>query len=250
MRPLIAGNWKMNMQKDAGIALARDIDAYAQSVSNVDVVLCPPMSLLGLVGALPTTAACIGAQDIAAAPADHGAYTGDVSGAMIRDLGATYTIVGHSERRAMHHETDEVVAKKVTNAYAADLKVILCVGETLTQRESGSAEAIVTAQIAADLSADSTSNNTVIAYEPIWAIGTGKIPSMDEIAQMHAAIRAKLVALIGQDGNNVRILYGGSVKASNAGDILALANVNGALVGGASLKADDFKGIIQAGEKV
>ncbi len=243
---MIAGNWKMNLTKAEGIALAEAVNSYASSFPNVEILMCPPMSLVGLIGQKNLPVA-LGAQDIAETPKSFGAFTGDVSAEMVKDLGATYTILGHSERRAMHHETDAIVSQKASNAHQISLKTIICVGETLEEREAGKALEIVTNQVKGSLPTSSTAENTVIAYEPVWAIGTGKIPTLDEIAEVHHAIREKVADLFGQEtAQGMRILYGGSVKPSNAKDILALEDVDGALVGGASLKPDDFKGIISA----
>lgn len=235
---LVAGNWKMNGVA-ADLAEARAIAEGAGD--GVDVALCLPASLIErAVRALPGFA--IGGQDVH--QAGSGAHTGDVSAAMLVDAGASLTIVGHSERRADHGETDAGVRAKAEAAVSAGLDVILCVGESLAVREAGAAIATVAAQLAGSLP-DSAARLTV-AYEPIWAIGTGKVPSVDDIKAMHAALRARLVESFGADGANVRILYGGSVKASNAAEIFGIADVDGALVGGASLKAADFLPIVDA----
>ena len=236
-RKLVAGNWKMN-------GVAADLDqarAIAEGAGEgADVALCLPATLIErAVWALPGFS--IGGQDVHAAP--NGAHTGEISAAMLVDAGARLTIVGHSERREAHRESDSDVRAKAEAALAAGLGVILCIGESLTVREAGDAIATVSTQLNASLPGAPVD---AVAYEPIWAIGTGKVPSLDDIAEMHAALRKRLVAAYGDEGNNVRILYGGSVKASNAADIFAIRDVDGALVGGASLKAADFLPIVDA----
>ena len=237
-RKLVAGNWKMNGTA-ADLAEARAIAAGAGA--GADIALCLPATLIErAVRALPGFA--IGGQDVHGA--GSGAHTGDIGAAMLLDAGARLTIVGHSERRADHGETDAGVRAKAEAGLGAGLDVILCIGESLDVREAGAAIAMVSAQLAESLPA--TAARLTVAYEPIWAIGTGKIPSMEDIAEMHAALRARLVAAYGELGNDVRILYGGSVKASNAAEIFAIPDVDGALVGGASLKAADFLPIVDA----
>ena len=235
---LVAGNWKMNGTA-ADLAEARAIAAGAGE--NVDVALCVPATLIErAVRALPGFA--IGGQDVHST--GSGAHTGDVSAMMLVDAGAKLTIVGHSERRADHGETNTDVRCKTEAAVAAGLDVILCIGESLAVREAGEAIAIVSLQLAD--SVPDTAARLTVAYEPIWAIGTGKVPSVGDIAAMHSALRARLVASFGDAGAAVRILYGGSVKASNAAEIFAIADVDGALVGGASLTAVDFLPIVDA----
>ena len=234
---LVAGNWKMNGTAD-DLDQARAIAAGAGE--GADVALCLPATLIERAArAVPGLA--IGAQDVHAAAS--GAHTGDISAAMLKDAGASLTIVGHSERREAHGESDSDVRAKAEAALASGLDVILCIGESLAVREAGNAVAIVSAQLDASLPATPID---AIAYEPIWAIGTGKIPSNEDIAEMHAALRQRLITAFGDAGNNVRILYGGSVKASNAAEIFAIADVDGALVGGASLTAADFLPIVHA----
>ena len=241
LKKLVAGNWKMHGTGDA-LAEAAAIAGAAQS-STCDVALCLPATLIErAVRAVPGLA--IGGQDCH--PADKGAHTGDVSAIMLKDAGATLTIVGHSERREAHGETDADVRAKAEAALAAGLAVILCVGESLGVREAGEAVATVSAQLDASLPPAAEPARLAVAYEPIWAIGTGRIPSTDDIAQMHAALRGRLAAAYGEAGHQVRILYGGSVKASNAAEIFAVPDVDGALVGGASLKAADFLPIVEA----
>ena len=235
---LVAGNWKMNGTA-ADLAEARAIAAGVGD--GVDVALCLPTSLIERAArAVPNLA--IGGQDVHGAAS--GAHTGDISAAMLVDAGARLTIVGHSERRADHRETDADVRAKATAGLAGGLDVILCVGESLGVREAGTAIATVAAQLADSL--PDTAAGLTVAYEPIWAIGTGKVPSVDDIAAMHAALRARLVESFGEAGTAVRIQYGGSVKASNAAEIFAIADVDGALVGGASLTAADFLPIVAA----
>ena len=240
-RKLIVGNWKMN-------GTARDLDqvrAIAEGAGEgTDVALCLPATLIDRAARMVPSLA-IGGQDVHAS--GSGAHTGDISAAMLRDAGARLTIIGHSERREAHGESDSDVRSKAEAARAAGLNVILCVGESLDVRETGQAVTTVSGQLDASLPAEPVD---AIAYEPIWAIGTGKVPSVDDVAAMHAALRQRLVAAYGEDGNNVRILYGGSVKASNAAEIFAIADVDGALVGGASLKAGDFLPIVHAAAKV
>jgi triosephosphate isomerase len=236
MRQLIAGNWKMHGK-------LADIAAYAaalrQAPGHADLVICPPFPLLDrFAGALNGGAVALGAQDCHAQP--QGAHTGDVSAAMVKEAGAVYVILGHSERRENHGETNAVVCAKTATAMAAGLTPIVCVGETLAEREAGAAEDVVRTQLRHSLPTDFSG---VIAYEPVWAIGTGKTPTETDVAAMHGAIRAALVAQLGAGGAGIKILYGGSVKPGNAASLLALPEVGGALVGGASLKADDFLAI-------
>jgi len=241
LKKLVAGNWKMHGTGDAlgGVAA---IAGAAQSFS-CDVALCLPATLIErAVRAAPGFA--VGGQDCHAA--ESGAHTGDISAAMLKDAGARLTIVGHSERREAHGESDVDVRAKTEAALAAGLAVILCVGESLEIRVAGEAVATVSGQLDASLPPAVEPARLAVAYEPIWAIGTGRIPSMDDIAEMHAALRGRLVAAYGEAGRQVRILYGGSVKASNATEIFAVQDVDGALVGGASLKSADFLPIVLA----
>ena len=242
MRALIVGNWKMN-----GLAShVSEVDAIAvgaQDYPGVDVGLCLPATLIGIAsGRQPDFA--IGAQDCHFAT--HGAHTGCLSVAMIAEAGARMVIVGHSERRADNHETSDDVRAKAQAAMAANLITIICVGESEAERDAGNAVAVVNAQLTASVPPRSETAIPVIAYEPVWAIGTGRTASADDVREMHAAIRATLFELLGDQAATVRILYGGSVKASNAAELLAVENVNGALVGGASLKAADFLPIVAA----
>jgi len=246
-RPFIAGNWKMN-GTSASLAVADAVKAGADAAlaARVDLALCPPATLVArLAERLAGSPVAVGGQDCHAKPS--GAFTGDVSAEMLADAGATYVIVGHSERREVHRESDADVRAKLEAAHRAGLVAIVCVGETRDEREAGRALEIVRGQLDGSLMEGITAQNTVIAYEPVWAIGTGLVPTNDDIAEVHAAVRAALGAKASADDQaRMRILYGGSVKPSNAREILAVANVDGALVGGASLKAEDFLGIAQA----
>ena len=241
LRKLVAGNWKMH-GTSSGLAEVTAISLTAET-AGCDVALCLPATLIErAVRAAPGFA--IGGQDCHAA--DKGAHTGDISALMLKDAGASLTIVGHSERREAHGESDSDVCAKAETALAAGLSVILCVGESLAVREAGQAVAIVSAQVDASLPKADIGSGLAIAYEPIWAIGTGMVPSLAEIREMHAALRQRLVAAYGEPGRTVRILYGGSVKAANAAEIFAVPDVDGALVGGASLTAADFLPIVAA----
>lgn len=242
-RMLVAGNWKMH-GTSASLDEARAIAAAAAKVGAVDTALCLPATLIDR-AARRAPGFAIGAQDVH--QADKGAHTGCLSAAMLLDAGATLTIVGHSERRQAQGETDADVRAKAEAALGAGLGVILCCGESDAVREAGDAVATVAAQLDDSLPAASVDTDALaVAYEPIWAIGTGKVPSIAEIDEMHSALRARLVAAFGEAGQRVRLLYGGSVKGSNAADIFAVADVDGALVGGASLTAADFVPIIEA----
>lgn len=244
MRSLIAGNWKMNGTEASLAEIAQLAGLVAGSPPAADLLICPPATLVTRAVAAAAGRIPIGGQDCHAKVS--GAYTGDVSAEMLKDAGAVAVIVGHSERRQYHGETDAVVAAKAEAAHRAGLTAIICVGESEAQRDAGKALDVVGAQIAGSVPADSTASATAIAYEPIWAIGTGRTPTLAEIAQMHAHIRAALQARLGAQGAGMRILYGGSVKPSNAAEILDVADVGGALVGGASLKASDFHAIFAA----
>lgn len=239
LRKLVAGNWKMN----GSLAALVELDAIAQAAAGAscDVAICPPVTLIApAVARAPGLA--IGAQDC------HwnasGAHTGCLSVAMLKEAGASMIIVGHSERRTDNHETDAEVKAKAEAAIAGGLTAIVCVGETEAQRDAGQALAVVEAQLTGSLPANGDAATLVVAYEPVWAIGTGRTPTAADVAEVHAAIRTKLLALMSNRGVGVRILYGGSVKASNAAELLHVENVDGALVGGASLKASDFVPII------
>ncbi|MDM7955659.1 triose-phosphate isomerase [Blastomonas sp.] len=238
----IVGNWKMNGTQ-ADIAILKAIADAAASDMTVDVGICPPATLIAAF-AQGAGGIGVGGQDCHAKAT--GAHTGCVSAAMLKEAGATFSIVGHSERRADQHETDADVLGKAQALHEAGMSAILCVGETLDERDSGNAIAIVTGQLAASLPDSASADWLSVAYEPVWAIGTGRVPVSEDIAAMHAALRGTLVDLLGAAGASVRILYGGSVNPGNAQEILTIPDVGGALVGGASLKAETFLPIIQA----
>ncbi|PXA73340.1 triose-phosphate isomerase [Caulobacter sp. D4A] len=244
-RPLIAGNWKM-FGLEASLDEARAVAAaVAEAPPAARVAICPPATLLHrMAQTLSGEPVIVGGQDCH--PAAQGAYTGDVSAAMLVDAGARLVILGHSERRGGYGETCELVSAKVDAALAVGLEPIICCGETLAQREAGDAESIVTGQIRNSLPAGLAGQAFAVAYEPVWAIGTGLTPTPADITAIHKAIRAILVERFGDQGASVPILYGGSVKPDNAAEILATEEVGGALVGGASLKAADFLAIIRA----
>ena len=240
-RPYIVGNWKMNGSR-AMLSEARSIDRGAARHPGVQVGIAPPFTLISA-AVEAGEAISVGGQDCHAQAS--GAFTGDVSAAMLADAGATFVIVGHSERRAQHGETDTVVLAKAEAGIAAGLGVIVCVGETEAERDAGQAEAVVTRQLSGSLpQSEGTAALLTVAYEPVWAIGTGCVPSASDVSAMHRAIRAQLNALLGEDGAGVRILYGGSVNAGNAAELLACDEVGGALVGGASLTAEAFLAIV------
>ena len=243
MRKLAAGNWKMN-----GLALslpeARDLGRMFPSPA-CDILICPPATLIAqMVWTVQGSAVKVGGQDCHTKVS--GAHTGDISAAMLKDAGASAVILGHSERRTDHGETDALVKAKAEAALAAGLIAIVCVGETEAQRDAGTTLDVVDAQIDGSLPEGATAANLVIAYEPVWAIGTGRTPTIAEIAEVHAFIRERLTRHMGAEAAGVRLLYGGSVKPSNATEIFAVPNVDGALVGGASLKAEDFGKIVAA----
>lgn len=242
-RPLIAGNWKMNGLRAAKSEL-RTVAAGLAGLS-AETMICPPFTLIGAFAAdVAGTQLMIGGQDCH--PAESGAHTGDISAEMLRDAGAVAVILGHSERRIDHQEGDAIVKAKVKAAWRAGLLPVVCVGETLVERDAGEAAAVVTRQVRQSVPDGATAVNLVIAYEPIWAIGTGRTPTTDDVAEVHGAIRHILGERFGAEANGIRILYGGSVKPDNAAALLATANVDGALVGGASLKAADFLAIARA----
>ncbi len=240
-RKLIAGNWKMNGLRQGGAALAGDLAGRATGPFGCDMLVCPPATLLGPVGAALTgSAVALGGQDCH--PARSGAYTGDISAEMLADAGCRYVIVGHSERRAGHGEDDAVVRAKAEAVVSAGMTPIVCVGETEAQRGAGQALAVIEAQVTGSLPVGVDGASMVIAYEPVWAIGTGQTATSADVAEVHGHIRGLLERLLGgtEAAGSVRILYGGSVKPGNAAELLAVANVDGALVGGASLDAGDF----------
>ncbi|MBV9151079.1 MAG: triose-phosphate isomerase [Alphaproteobacteria bacterium] len=235
---LVAGNWKMNGLRADGRALARDVAARAREPHRCELLVCPPATLLETVGeALAGSDVALGGQDCHSEP--KGAFTGCISAEMLRDAGCMYAIVGHSERRHTCGETDADVRAKTLAAWRAGLVAIVCVGETRAEREAGRAETVVESQLLGSVPENAMAGDLIVAYEPVWAIGTGLTPTLADITEMHAAIRARIPA-------GVRILYGGSVNPKNAAEILALTEVDGALVGGASLKAEDFWAIAHA----
>ena len=240
-RKIAAGNWKMNGMQSSLEELRILEDKHGDA--DIAILICPPFTLIS---ACEDTPFDIGGQDCHTAEA--GAHTGDISAEMLADVGASYVLVGHSERRTDHGETDALIALKSQAAYDAGLIAVICIGETLDEREGGTTLDVIDAQLAGSVPDTADALNTVIAYEPVWAIGTGKVPTTDQIAEVHAHIRARLADRF-DDGAEFSLLYGGSVKGSNATDIFAVPNVDGALVGGASLTAEAFSPIIAALEK-
>lgn len=242
IRPLVAGNWKMNGLVASADELGKIIAGAGALSGNAELTICPPATLIaGFAQAAKGSAVTIGGQDCHAAAS--GAHTGDIAAEMLADAGACAVIVGHSERRTDHQETDAQVCAKTRAAWRAGLTAIVCVGEQRVEREAGKTLIVIGRQLDGSLPEGGTGADLVVAYEPVWAIGTGLTPTATDVAQVHAFIRQRLVARYGPDGGTIRILYGGSVKPSNAGELLTIADVNGALVGGASLKAEDFLGI-------
>lgn len=245
VRPLVAGNWKMNGTRSS----LDQIKAISEGVrgelaEKVDALLCPPATLLYVATALCTDSPlAIGAQDCHQSAS--GAHTGDISAEMIADCFGTHVIVGHSERRADHGESDALVRAKAEAAHAADLTAIVCIGETEEERRRGDTLHVLKRQLEASIPDGARAERTVVAYEPVWAIGTGLTPSVADVAEAHAFMRRELANRFGSEGEAMRILYGGSVKPSNARDLMAVENVDGALIGGASLKAEDFLAIYE-----
>jgi len=240
-RPLVAGNWKMNGLR-ASVAELVEMVRGADEIAGADIIVCPPATLIAEFAEVAADARLrIGAQDCHAEPA--GAFTGDLSAEMLKDAGASAVIIGHSERRTYHKETDAQVRAKVLAARRAGLLAIVCVGETQLERESGSASAVVSAQLDGSLPGGMRAESLVVAYEPVWAIGSGRTPTPGDIAEMHGFVRQCLVSRFGETMRRTRIVYGGSVKASNAKALMSVAEVDGALVGGASLKAREFLAI-------
>jgi len=241
-RPLVAGNWKMNGLKASAGELTRIIAGCSALAGKADLMICPPATLIAGFSAMAEGSPVnIGGQDCH--PEASGAHTGDIAAEMLADAGATAVIVGHSERRTDHHETNEQVRAKALAAWRAGLIAIVCVGEQKSEREAGHTLDVVGAQLDGSLPDQATAGNLVVAYEPVWAIGTGLTPTPADVAEVHGFIRQRLETRFGGKGRGIRILYGGSVKPANAAELLGVAEVNGALVGGASLKADDFLGI-------
>ncbi len=241
MRQLIAGNWKMNGLSEEAAAIVGPLRGGAVGLT-CDLLVCPPFTqIVSVARTLNGSPVAVGGQDCHIA--EKGAHTGDISAAMLRDAGAAWVILGHSERRADHHESDALIQAKTKAAIAAGLTPIVCVGETEAQRVAGEQDTVVGAQLRGSLPEGFAG---VVAYEPVWAIGTGKTATEADVAAMHLFIRETLVTLLGQAGEGLRILYGGSVRPANAGSLLAVPHVGGALVGGASLKAEEFLGIAKA----
>jgi triosephosphate isomerase len=242
-RPLIAGNWKMNGLTADGVALAREVaDGAAMARLGCDLLVCPPATIVARIAdTLKGTVVAVGGQDCH--PKVSGAHTGDVSAVMLKDVGATFVIVGHSERRADHGESEALVRAKAEGARAAGLIPIICIGETAAQRDAGDTLAVLTRQIIGSVPAGLAATDFVVAYEPVWAIGTGRTPTLVEIGDAHSHIRAELVRHLGPKATDTRILYGGSLNPANAKAILVVSGVNGGLIGGASLKAPDFLSI-------
>jgi triosephosphate isomerase len=244
-RPLVVGNWKMNGLRKSSGELLRIIEDGVKLPRQVELVVCPPATLVAnFAGLARGSRVRIGAQDCHPEPA--GAYTGDISAEMLADAGAVMVIIGHSERRSYHKETDAQVRVKTLAAWRAGMAAIVCIGETRAERESRQTLEVVSRQLAASLPEGGRGESLIIAYEPVWAIGTGLTPTADDVAQVHNLIRTKLVERYRGAGGDMRILYGGSVKPANAKELLLVENVDGALVGGASLKADEFLGIAAA----
>jgi triosephosphate isomerase (TIM) len=248
IRPLIAGNWKMNGLKASLAEFEAMLAGASQVAAKADLLVCPPATLIAgfaekAKGSKGSKTLTVGGQDCH--PKASGAHTGDISAEMLADAGASAVIVGHSERRADHGESDALVRQKAEAAWRAGLTAIVCIGETQHQRDAGQTLDICGGQLTGSLPEGATADNLVVAYEPVWAIGTGLTPTAGDVEQVHQFIRDNLIARFKAEGAKIRILYGGSVKPSNAVELMAVANVNGALVGGASLKASDFLAIAQ-----
>lgn len=242
MRKLAAGNWKMNGLRASLVEVEALLAAHPAPAC--EVLICPPATLLAAMSDLAAGRIATGGQD--SHTAVSGAHTGDISATQLADAGAAYVILGHSERRADHDETDALVAAKAEAAWTAGLATVICVGETEADRDAGRTLDVIGTQLAGSVPAGATAATTVVAYEPVWAIGTGRTPTLDEIAEVHGFLRTRLAERFGTEAAGMRLLYGGSVKPSNAAEIFAVADVDGALVGGASLKAADFGAIIAA----
>ncbi|GLK75816.1 triosephosphate isomerase [Methylopila jiangsuensis] len=244
-KPLVAGNWKMHGLASSAPEFVQMVGAYPAIKDKVDLMVFPPATLLtSFATATRGAGVIVGAQDCH--PEASGAFTGDISAEMVRDAGGGAVIVGHSERRSDHRETDQLIRAKAKAALRASLVGVVCVGETEDERKGGQALAVVGRQLAGSLPDESSPETIVVAYEPVWAIGTGLTPTVDEVAEMHRFIRDELARRFGDAGRAFRVLYGGSVKPGNAVELLAVEDVDGALVGGASLKADSFLAIARA----
>ena len=249
-KSIVAANWKLNGSLDMAKSLVLAINQHCQNLSGVDAIICPPYPYLSLVGQMMSADnVLLGAQN--AAEHENGAYTGEVSAAMVKEMGCHYVIVGHSERREYYGETDSIVAAKFMQIQSADVTPILCVGESLEQREQGVMKDTIVNQVKAVINAAGISSirNAVLAYEPIWAIGTGKTASPEQAQEVHAIIRSVVAEQSAEIAEGLRILYGGSVKASNAADIFSQPDIDGGLIGGASLDADQFNAIVSAGSR-
>ena len=250
-KTLIAGNWKMNGLLEDGIALAKGVAQEVKKAGRKDCefLICPPFTLLSSAKkAIKGTKLMLGAQDCHYA--EKGAHTGDISAKMLQDIGCQYVIVGHSERRTNHYESNELIKQKAEAAINTGLKGIICIGETEAEKDAGKTIAVCSAQIEGSVPEISNGQNTVIAYEPVWAIGTGRTPTTAEVEEVHAAIRKVVAKKLGRaNANKMRILYGGSMKPSNAKELLALPDVDGGLIGGASLKVADFMAIGEASKQ-
>lgn len=250
VRPLVAGNWKMNGTRESLIEIKSIAEGVEGDLSEkVEALICPPATLLYVATSLATDSPLqVGAQDCH--PEAFGAHTGDISAEMIADCFGTYVIVGHSERRTDHRESDEQVRVKASAAHRAGLTAIVCVGETGGERDAGQTLDILKRQMDGSIPDNATAEDTVIAYEPVWAIGTGVTPTVEDVKAAHAFMRGELVGRFGDEGRRMRILYGGSVKPGNALELMSVENVDGALIGGASLKADDFLAIYRVYENL
>ncbi|RTZ58736.1 MAG: triose-phosphate isomerase [Gammaproteobacteria bacterium] len=246
-RPMVAGNWKMNLGRSEASALAQGLVDGVDDVNNAEVLICPPYVHIADAEAIVSGSAVqLGAQNLS--DQDAGAFTGEISGAMLKDYSCTHVIVGHSERRALYGETDELVAKKFAKAQEHGLIPVLCVGELLEEREAGNTESVVARQLDAVIQANGIAalENAIVAYEPVWAIGTGKTASPEQAQEVHAFIRNKLADMDSGIAEGLRILYGGSVKSSNAEELFSRADIDGGLIGGASLDAAEFLAICRA----
>ena len=241
MRKIIAGNWKMNGKLENLLEIKKISNEFARS--KIEIIICPPFTLLSVASKIAKNV-YLGAQNLH--PESEGAFTGEISADMLVDLGVKYSIIGHSERRNEHNETNEIVARKVKTSLEKNLQTIICIGETELQRKENSTLEILEQQLLESLANNTNSEKLIVAYEPIWAIGTGLIPEVSEISKIHDFLRVRLVELYGSNASTIPLLYGGSVNGSNASEIFNVNNVNGALVGGASLSFEKFAPIIRA----